>query len=212
MVKVGTWELVGGFGCAAGALSVLFKGGGVSVGTEQAWLINLYMKLLSVFVAFAGAVVGFEGLKLQNPFDLEPLQGGEPVPGESPFTLCDADLPRLLDIEYIKVDPNPPEKGKNLTIEASGTLKKQVDEGAFVEVDVRYGYIRLVNEKFDLCEQIEHVDMECPLEKGPQTIKKVVELPNEVPPGRYLVNARAFTKEEELITCLSATVDFPYVY
>lgn len=171
-----------------------------------------------VFALAGSAVIqgGFSdalgGFKIQNPFDLSgnTVANGEPVPGESPFTLCDEDLPRLLDIHHINIDPNPPEKGANLTIEAAGYLKKQVDEGAFVEVDVRYGYIRLVNEKFDLCEQISHVDMECPLEEGPQTIKKVVELPDEVPPGKYLVNARAFTVDEELITCLSATVEFPY--
>ena len=41
-------------------------------------------------------------------------------------------------------------------------------------------------------------------------ITKEVEIPEEVPPGKYLVTARAFTKDDEYITCLTATVEFPY--
>lgn len=53
------------------------------------------------------------------------------------------------------------------------------------------------------------VDLECPIKKGEHVISKVVEIPEEVPPGKYLVTARAYTKNDEYITCLTATVIFP---
>lgn len=49
-------------------------------------------------------------------------------------------------------------------------------------LQVKYGYIKLVNTQADLCEQIKNVDMECPVEKGEITITKDVEIPDQVPP------------------------------
>uniref|UniRef100_A0A060SXH7 Phosphatidylglycerol/phosphatidylinositol transfer protein n=1 Tax=Blastobotrys adeninivorans TaxID=409370 RepID=A0A060SXH7_BLAAD len=165
------------------------------------------MKILTVVAAIAGVAAASPfGLTLQKPLF---GQGDNDVPGESPFKVCDQDLDRLLDIDYIDLDPNPPTRGANLTIAASGYLKEDVEEGSYVEVEVRYGYIRLLSQVFDLCEQISNVDLQCPMKKGHQKITKTVQLPNEIPPGKYLVTARAYTDGDDLITCLTATVEFP---
>ena len=50
---------------------------------------------------------------------------------------------------------------------------------------VKYGYIRLINTKADLCEQIKNVELECPIEKGKISITKEVDLPNEIPPVSF---------------------------
>lgn len=137
-----------------------------------------------------------------------PGQNERPVPGNSPIIQCDANTPQILDLQRVVIDPNPPAKGQNLTFVATGYLSQDIVDGAYVEVDVRYGYIRLIHQTFDLCEEVTNVDMECPIKKGKQIISKLVEIPNEVPSGKYTVNARAYTKEDALITCLSATVEF----
>ncbi|ODV60622.1 ML domain-containing protein [Ascoidea rubescens DSM 1968] len=134
--------------------------------------------------------------------------GTKPIPGDNPCAICDTYEPQLLTINSLTITPNPPEAGSNLTIEATGFLKEDITDGAYVAVEVRYGYVKLVNQEFDLCEQIENVDMSCPITKGPRTIKKVVELPKEIPPGKYTVKAQAFTDEDEYITCLTASVTF----
>jgi hypothetical protein len=69
-----------------------------------------------------------------------------------------------------------------LTIEASGELLEDIEKGAYVILQVKYGLIRLVNTQADLCEQVSNVDLECPIKKGKTTITKDVELPNEIPP------------------------------
>lgn len=137
-----------------------------------------------------------------------PGQDERPVPGNSPIIQCDASTPQILDLQRVVIDPNPPAKGQNLTFVASGYLSQDILDGAYVDIDVRYGYIRLIHQTYDLCEEVTNVDLECPIKKGQQVISKEVEIPNEVPPGKYLVNARAYTKEDVLITCLSATVEF----
>lgn len=73
-------------------------------------------------------------------------------------------------------------RGKNLTIEASGTLAEDIEDGAYVFLVVKYGFITLINQKADLCEQIKNVDLDCPLKEGLTSLTKIVGLPNEIPP------------------------------
>lgn len=75
-----------------------------------------------------------------------------------------------------------PNRGANLTIDVVGTLLETVKEGAYVNLQVKYGLIRLVNTKADLCEQVKNIDLECPIKKGKTTITKDVTLPKEIPP------------------------------
>ena len=65
--------------------------------------------------------------------------------------------------------------GTTLAIEALGTVQETIKEGAYVVLQVKYGLIRLVNTKADLCEQVKNVDMECPIEKGKTKITKDVD-------------------------------------
>ena len=75
----------------------------------------------------------------------------------------------------------PPHSGKTLTIKAHGNFTEDVEEGAYIQLQVKYGLIRLINQKTDLCEQMSNVDEECPL-SGEKTITKDVDLPKEIPP------------------------------
>lgn len=138
-----------------------------------------------------------------------PNPNERPIPGNAPIVQCEAIEPQILDLKEVIIDPSPPARGKNLTFSATGFLTEDIEDGAYVEVDVRFGFIRLIHQTYDLCEQVQNVDLECPIKKGEQVITKEVAIPAEVPPGKYIVNARAFDKNDNLITCLTATVDFP---
>ena len=72
--------------------------------------------------------------------------------------------------------------GETLSISAEGFLKEDIEEGAKVHIQVKYGVITLINQETDLCEQTKNVDLECPLEKGELKLTKDVELPKEIPP------------------------------
>ncbi len=109
------------------------------------------------------------------------------VPGENPLVYCqDSQAGDILAIENVDLEPNPPVKyklhtavarftdgkltmtsrGETLSIIATGTFKEQIEEGAYILLRVNYGYIKLVNTKADLCEQIKNVNMTCPIDKG----------------------------------------------
>lgn len=79
------------------------------------------------------------------------------------------------------------DSGHDLVIKASGTVSEPIEEGAYVALQVKYGLIRLISTKADLCEQVKNVDLECPIDSGDLTLTKTVELPKEIPNVRTLL-------------------------
>ena len=86
------------------------------------------------------------------------------------------------------------DSGKDLVIKAVGTLSEDVEEGSYVLLQVKYGLIRLISTKADLCEQTKNVDLECPIKEGKLELTKTVELPKEIPPVRTTVLAFGMNK------------------
>lgn len=166
------------------------------------------MKLSTALIALAAAsanarnVFRPDGQSLVKRDELD-------VPGQNPLKFCEADRSNdRITIEEVILTPNPPLAGNTLLIAAKGTVRETIEDGAYVQLEVKYGYIRLISTKADLCKEIKNVDLECPIEKGELSIIKSVDLPNEIPPGKYTVNADVYTKDDEHITCLTATVTF----
>ncbi|ORY96834.1 ML domain-domain-containing protein [Syncephalastrum racemosum] len=114
----------------------------------------------------------------------------------------------LLEIEYIDLNPDPPQKGETLTIDFKGELSEEVPEGTMAEVTVKFGVVQLIKKNFDLCKEIKNIDEECPIPAGPLQITKSVDLPKEIPPGKYSVHAVVRTPEDKEVTCLNARVEF----
>ncbi|PYH95999.1 putative ML domain protein [Aspergillus ellipticus CBS 707.79] len=128
--------------------------------------------------------------------------GDFPVKGDNPLEYCNDPAGYTLEIDHVDLSPNPPLPGKTLTITAKGTLSEPVEKGAYVLLEVKYGLITLVRQRADLCDQIVNVDLECPLEKGEMVLTKQVELPSQIPPGKYNVHADVFSEDGKRITCL----------
>jgi len=174
------------------------------------------MKLSNLLSAMVAAAATASALSIDFPDKQSLLSGPNPlgkhVPGDSPIFFCSPTTPNddFVTIETIDISPNPPAPGKTLTITATGIIKKRIEEGAYIDVEVKLGYIRLVKKTFDFCEKIEEADVgvACPVEPGPLKITKDADIPNEIPPGKFVVTASLFTKDDELITCLHAEVQF----
>ncbi|RIA87140.1 ML domain-containing protein [Glomus cerebriforme] len=114
----------------------------------------------------------------------------------------------ILQIIYINLSPDPPLKGKQLKINALGWLKEEIEEGSYVDVVVKLGLIKLLQKRFDLCEESRKVDKPCPIDKGRQELNTVIDLPKEIPPGKYVVDAKVYTPDSRRIACLKAVVIF----
>ncbi|KAB8272712.1 Phosphatidylglycerol/phosphatidylinositol transfer protein [Aspergillus minisclerotigenes] len=136
----------------------------------------------------------------QSPIQAQSIS----VPGNNPLEYCNDPSGDILDIKKVDLSPNPPLPGKTLVITASGTLHEKIEEGAYVLLEVKYGLITLLRQTADLCEQLVNVDLKCPLEPGVMTLTKQVDLPKQIPPGKYTVQADVFNSDDEHITCLKA--------
>jgi hypothetical protein len=100
-------------------------------------------------------------------------------------------------------------RGQPLTIEASGTLLKNVETGAKLYLTVKYNSLTIVKEEADLCGQLPNVDLNCPLKKGPLNVAKEVEIINQVPKGKYVVTVDVYTESHnEVIICIEGTAVF----
>jgi len=168
------------------------------------------MKFLNLVAPlFFGSLVVADSLSFFGGDEQRVVDQSLEVPGKSPLQFCkekhDTDV---LTIEHVNLSPNPPSAGETLTIEASGVFNEDVEEGAYVILQVKYGLIRLINARASLCDQVKEVEMECPIKKGKTLITKQVELPKEIPPGKYTVLADVYTVDDRPITCLTATVVF----
>ena len=76
---------------------------------------------------------------------------------------------------------NTDARGKTLSIEAKGSFSAEVREGAYMNLSVKYGLIRLIHQTSDLCEILKNVDEKCPLD-GEKVIRKEIKLPSTIPP------------------------------
>ncbi|KAM0718857.1 hypothetical protein Q7P37_005929 [Cladosporium fusiforme] len=130
------------------------------------------------------------------------------VPGDNPLQHCANPKDDILTIESVDLSPNPPKAGTTLSITAKGDLAEDVEEGAKVHLQVKYGLITIIKQEADLCNTVKEVDLECPIKKGETALTKKVELPKQIPPGKYTVLADVISKDDKKITCLTATVEF----
>jgi hypothetical protein len=145
------------------------------------------MRSIALVTIVSTLVVGilaknvFQPPSQQNPL-ISPLDSNK-VPGKSPVEICSlSPSDDLVIIEYINLTPNPPQAGQNLTIDARGYLKVDIEEGAYANFEVKYGFIKLLTGTADLCEKAAEVDLECPIKKGQIKVQKLVELPSQIPP------------------------------
>ncbi|KAK5075467.1 Phosphatidylglycerol/phosphatidylinositol transfer protein [Lithohypha guttulata] len=148
-------------------------------------------------------------LSFPSSSDRKVLDDQHKVPGSQPLTFCKDPADYILDVHNVDLIPNPPVPGEKLIIRGNGTFNQEIEDGASVYLQVKYGLITLIKQDADMCEQLPKIDIECPIKKGYMEIYKEVNIPRQVPPGKYTVLADVKTKDKEPITCMEAVVVFP---
>ncbi|KAJ7169973.1 MD-2-related lipid-recognition domain-containing protein, partial [Mycena filopes] len=115
-----------------------------------------------------------------------------------------------IQIESIELLPDPPLPGQDLTIKVKAAVSETIEEGASADVVVKLGLVKLLQKKFDVCEEARNVNasVSCPVQPGPYTVEQTVALPKEIPKAKFVVLVRGFTVEEEDMLCLDLKIDF----
>ncbi|TYJ58924.1 phosphatidylglycerol/phosphatidylinositol transfer protein [Cryptococcus floricola] len=115
-----------------------------------------------------------------------------------------------IQLKSIKVSPDPPVPGKNLTVSVEADVLERIEDGAYADVTVKLGLIKLLQKQFDVCEEAANANasVQCPVEPGPYSVQHTVELPEEIPKAKFSVQVRGYTAEDEDMVCLDLFVDF----
>ncbi|TIA96460.1 hypothetical protein E3P94_03323 [Wallemia ichthyophaga] len=118
------------------------------------------------------------------------------------------DVEDALKLSKLDVSPDPPQSGRNLTIDAAGVVNRYIAEGAYADVAVKLGYITLYSTRYDLCKEAHNADaqIQCPVEKGERAIKQNIQLPSHIPPAAYTLQVRANTVDDTPLAWLLASV------
>ncbi|KAK7007794.1 ML domain-containing protein [Favolaschia claudopus] len=116
----------------------------------------------------------------------------------------------LIQLKSLQVTPDPPQPGKSLTITVEGEARETIEDGAYVDVTVKVGRIKILQREFDICEEAlkANASVTCPVEKGEYTVTQTVELPREIPPAPFTVEVRGYTVEDDPLVCLDIVADF----
>ncbi|KAJ7485925.1 MD-2-related lipid-recognition domain-containing protein [Mycena latifolia] len=116
----------------------------------------------------------------------------------------------VLQLESLTISPDPPVPGKDLTITAKGYARESIEDGAYADVTVKLGLIKLLSKTFDICEEARkaNVSISCPVAEGKYVVVQTVVLPKEIPPAKFIVQVRAYTVDDDDMLCLDLEVDF----
>ncbi|CAE7136595.1 unnamed protein product [Rhizoctonia solani] len=130
------------------------------------------------------------------------------------WSYTDCGLPSdAVQIKSIKLSPDPPQIGKDLTITARGVVTQKIEDGAYADVTVKLGLVKLLHKQFDICEEARNnnVTVQCPVEPGEYEVVQTVQLPRETPRARFIIDVKGYTSDEALdsdLVCLQLKVDF----
>ncbi|KAI9297371.1 hypothetical protein K502DRAFT_280586, partial [Neoconidiobolus thromboides FSU 785] len=91
-------------------------------------------------------------------------------------------------VSKVALFPRLPERGQNVTVTITGTAQQQIIEGTKAHVIAKLGLITVIEKDYDFCKEIEEGSTKCPIQKGDNVIIKVVEVPANIPSGRYVVD------------------------
>ncbi|KAB5591331.1 hypothetical protein CTheo_5204 [Ceratobasidium theobromae] len=137
----------------------------------------------------------------------------EPSISMASWSYEDCGLPSdPLQILSIEADPEP-SPGKNTTITLKANVLEPIEEGAYTDVEVKLGLIRILRKKFDICEEARKAkaEVQCPVASGSYVVKQTISLPREIPPvlaAKFTVKMRGYTVDDDDLACVDLKADF----
>ncbi|KAK5584585.1 hypothetical protein RB653_006198 [Dictyostelium firmibasis] len=107
-------------------------------------------------------------------------------------------------ITSVSIVPDPPVKGKLVTITGSGDLGESVTGGE-VQILVKYGLIILIKETKDLC-TFPGLPFTCPINKGTYSQTVNFTIPESAPNGKYTGHVSINDQNSTEIACIDVTL------
>jgi len=102
----------------------------------------------------------------------------------------------IFKVGTVSILPDPPVKGKNLTVIVTGTISKEITKGN-LKLDVKYSFVTIMDKTLDLCQETS-----CPIPAG-EFKKSITDVIPDVAPTTavYYITATASDETDEEILC-----------
>jgi V-type H+-transporting ATPase proteolipid subunit len=159
-------------------------GGGLSVG------------LSGLAAGMAIGIVGDAGVRATAQ---QPILGLAVAQTNDIWKSCGTSADHVKNLK-ITISPDPPVKGKDVTINASGDLDETVSSGD-VHLTLSYIGIPIIDSHYDLCELIAKVNGTCPI-KGQLKMGMTENIPSWVPSGEYKAHVTATEQNKQEMLCV----------
>ncbi|KAH8599344.1 hypothetical protein B0O99DRAFT_504687, partial [Bisporella sp. PMI_857] len=72
---------------------------------------------------------------------------------------------------------------------------QNLEQGSFVLLLVNYGLITLINQSFDICDNLDSIDDSCPIQDSVLNITKTFKIPKISPHSDYRIKATAYSQK-----------------
>ncbi|TFL03557.1 ML domain-containing protein [Pterulicium gracile] len=161
---------------------------------------------IAFLALFLGAVANAKPMMEQVP-----IQDDTPVRALESWSYTDCGATSdPIQVQSIKVSPDPPKPGEKLTVTVNAEVTEEVEEGAYADVVVKLGLIKLLSKQFDLCEEARKANatVQCPIKPGQYEVIQSVDLPKEIPKAKFTVSVRGYTIDDDDLACVDLKVDF----
>ncbi|MEU9045894.1 MULTISPECIES: ML domain-containing protein [unclassified Kitasatospora] len=123
-----------------------------------------------------------------------------------------------LQINGITVTPDPPAPGQTSVFTVNATVQEPIADGAYVDVTVKLGLIKVLTKQFDLLAELrgegslklacDTSDGKSPIPKGDTRLTLTLDLPRETPQAKFNVAVRGFTVDDDDLLALDVKIDF----
>jgi hypothetical protein len=110
-------------------------------------------------------------------------------------------------VNSVVISPDPPIRGKSLSINATFTLKEEVT-GGNVAIKMKWGEFPIYDQTINLCDLIKDVGKECPLPAKTQQIITSVNFPSDTPTGHFIGTAIVTDQNGYEVVCVN--LDFKF--
>ncbi|RKO89185.1 ML domain-containing protein [Blyttiomyces helicus] len=128
-----------------------------------------------------------------------------PSSGSAILGVTDCGQPTdVFHLDSLTLTPDPPKRGEPLVVSLNGTLDADLAQGAYGDVKVKLGFIKLVELRIDVCEELGKIDEPCPKKEGPLVISHSADIPRELPPGKYRIDIDVTNFDDKHLACISA--------